>query len=369
MHPTTDAMGVVESQIEQWIRKEVAFPDKKLRGKCEKVVLRHLSVDKKAQGDVGTFPVRLEEGAEDEIAPLLHQIAEAAQNDANDIRQGVQSYAVYAYFTIDRNYCPRKIFRVSAEEEMDRSVEPSEGPTEKGLVAQTMRHLEAVMRSATITSSMQLQTMQRENVRLADMNERFAQQQVDSLILMQDLMNDATKRRLAERREESGLAMKEEAMSKLAALVPVVINRIAGKSVLPEEDRSFMLMSALLENLTEDQQAHFYSSLSDAQKITLAEVLGEYEKRKSKWLEGQKKTILGKKNELPPANPNGSSQALDAEIVTLPTELKMRDRMTAAQDSSKDPVLQKIEQDGNNFMSRFRDMIRPTPEGDRKDGK
>jgi hypothetical protein len=356
----SDAKGVVEAQIESWIRREVAFPDKKL-GRCDRIVVRHLNLEKKPQGDVATISVPLE----DEIDPLLHQISEAAQNDANDLKGGVQLYAVYAYYTNDRTYCPRKVFRVSAEEEMDRDVSPTEPPSEKGLVAQTMRHLEAVMRHATVSASMQLQTMQRENVRLSEMNERSAQQQIDLMILMQDLMNDGTKRRLAERREEAGLAMKEEAMSKLAALVPVVINRIAGKPILPEEDKSFMLMSALLENLSEEQQQAFFNSLSDTQKITLSEVLAEYEKKKSTWLEGQKKTILGKKNALPPPSPSGHTDAIDAVSVPVPTEISLRDRMTSGTDRSKDPVLQRIEQDGENFMSRFRDLLIPTTKGER----
>ncbi len=352
---TTDAKGVIEQQIESWIRREVAFPEKKL-GKCEKVVVRHLNLEKKPQGDVATIPIRLEPGAEDEIDPILHQIADAAQTDANDLKGGVQLYAVYAYFSGDRSYCPRKVFRVAAEEEMERDVSPTEPPTEKGLVAQTMRHLESVMRLTTISSTANLQTLQRENARLSEMTERASQQQLDLMVLVQDLLNEGTKRRLAERREEAGLAMKEEAMSKLAALVPVIINRVAGKPILPEEDKSFMLMSAFLENLSEEQQQQFFTGLSDTQKMTLAEILAEYEKKKSKWLEGQKQTILGKKNALPPPNPN---QPTPIDAVPVPTSLSMQDRMKGIQEPSKDPVLKQLEKDGQQFASRFRDMFKP----------
>jgi hypothetical protein len=355
-HP--DSQGVVEQQISQWIIQHVAFPNKKLHGRCEKVVLRHLNIERKNQGDVGTFPVRLEEGAEDEIQPLVTQIADAAQSDANDLKSGVQTYAIYAYFTLDKSYSVRKIFRVSAEEEMERDAMPTEQPTEKGLVAQTMRHLEAVMRHSTISSNMQLQTMQRENARLSEMNERFSQQQIDFLVLMQDLMNDATKRRLDERREEAGLAMKSEALEKLNALAPVIINRIAGKPILPEPDKSFMLMSALLENLSDDQQQKLMGMLSDSQKMVLAETMTEYEKRKSKSQQGQSPLMVGKNNELPPPSTGGS-------LVPVAPDNILRARMTASEEKTTDPVLQRIEQDGENYMARFRDFLKPPTQGDK----
>lgn len=356
-HP--DFQGVIEQQIGQWILQHVAFPNKKLHGRCEKVVLRHLNIERKNQGDIGTFPVRLEEGAEDEIQPLVDQIAEAAQSDANDLKSGVQTYAIYAYFTLDKSYSVRKIFRVSAEEEMERDAMPTEQPTEKGLVAQTMRHLEAVMRHSTISSSMQLQTMQRENARLSEMNERFSQQQIDFLVLMQDLMNDATKRRLDERREEAGLAMKAEAIEKLSALAPVIINRIAGKPILPEPDKSFMLMSALLENLSDDQQQQLMGLLTDSQKMVLAETLTEYEKRKSKTQQAPGQIMMGKQNELPPPNADGRS------LVPVAPNNILRARMTASESQTTDPVLQRIEQDGENYMARFRDFLKPPTQGDK----
>ena len=153
--PPRRELGVIESQLEQWVRREVAFPDTKQHGRCSRVTLRHLNIANQAQGDVAAFPVKLEEGAEEEYLPLLHQIAEAAQRDANDQSAGVQKYAIYAVFPADKFYVPRKIFRVSPQEEDidDRNISPSEPPTEKGLVSQLMRHTESIMRTSTVMST------------------------------------------------------------------------------------------------------------------------------------------------------------------------------------------------------------------------
>jgi hypothetical protein len=369
MAPTGEH-GAIELQIEEWVRREVAYPDLKLHGKCSKVALRHLNLTNQIQGDVATFPVKLEDGAENEIAPLLLQIAEASQRDSNDQNSGVQKYALYAYFPADKTYVPRKIFRVGpVDEEVERDVVPSEPPTEKGLVAQTMRHLEAVMRHSTVAQGYQMQVMQRELQRVSDMNERFSQQQIDFLVLFQDTMNDATKRRLAERKEEAGIAMKETALSKLSALLPVIVNRIAGQQVLPQEDTSFMLMSSLLEGLSDDQQKILFNTLSDAQRMTLAEILSQYEKKKDKWLQGQKSMVLGKRNELPPpaSESHTDPSVQDVTSVPVPTAMTLHEQMTGPAEKSRDPVLQQYEDDALNFTSRFRDFLKPPtkPQGDK----
>src|SRR5271157_4778302 len=97
----TDDLGLLELQIAPWINKTIVHAEKKLHGTCNKVVLRHLNVERKPQGDVQAFPVRLEEGMEDEIAPLINQIAAKAQQDTDDMNQGLQLYALYAYFPQD----------------------------------------------------------------------------------------------------------------------------------------------------------------------------------------------------------------------------------------------------------------------------
>jgi len=358
-HTPSDAHQVIIQHIQQWVRREVAFPEP-TRGKCNRVVVKHIGVDRRPQGDVAQFPVKLEEGS-DEIEPLLMQIAEAAQNDANDLNSGVQSYAIYAYFAQDRNYVPRKIFRVSSvDEEIERDVNPSEPPTEKGLTSQLMRHNEAIMRQMTIATGMQLQTMQRENQRLAEMNERYSQQQVDFLVLVQDLLDNATRRRLDERQQEASLAIKEEAMQKLAALVPVVINRMAGQQILPVEDKSFMLMASFLENLTDEQQQQLLNQCSDSQKMVLAEILSEYEKKKSRMAQGKKPDILTARSSLPPPPSDLPVKTMEVAPIVVPGTLPLRARLTAAENSPDDPQLKKIEEDGTQLMSRFRDLFKPS---------
>jgi hypothetical protein len=372
-----DAQGIIEQQILPWIRENVAFPDIKLHGQCDRVVLKHINLERKPQGDIRAFPVRAEVGGEEDlIDPLVHKIAEAAQGDADDLNQGVQSYAIFAYYPADRGFVPRKNFRVATSDvEMQRGLEPSEPPTERGLVAQTQRHLEVILRTTTVSNGHLFQTMQAEMRRLAEINEKFTTNQIEFMVLMQDLLDNAHGRRLKERNEEANLAMKESALSKVEALVPVIINRIAGKQVLPEEDRSLMLMANLLENLSDAQQAALYGNLNDAQKIALAEIFSEYEQRKSKWMRREKELVgLGSKNGLPSARSNSTdSPAIDvystpspSEPQPMPLAMNLRERMKLPASKSEDPKIRQIEGDAQAFSTRFRDLLGKPPQGESK---
>lgn len=345
----------IELQIETWVLNNVAHPDLKAHGRCSKLVLRHVNLERKPQGDVKSFPVKLEEGAEDEIDPLLHQIAEAAQRDCDDINQGLQSYALYAYYAQDQSYVPRKFFRVNPSDlEIERDVTPSEPPTEKGLVSQTMRHLEAVMRSSTIANAELQRMLVTELRRVTEINQKFAEQHVDFLVLMQDMLDRSHSRRLQERREEASVAMHESALSKLEAIAPVIVNRLAGKQILPEEDSALMLMGSLLENMTPEQQQTMLNTLTDGQKIVYAEVIDSYNRKKSNWLKKQNQQVA--------TSHPGSNDAPQP----LPSALTLQERIALAPKTSSDPQIQKLEDTARSFASRFSSFMKPDPEGDKQ---
>ena len=365
--------GMIEQQISNWVRQFVAFPDKSLHGKCTKVVLRHVNIDRRPQGDVNSFAVRMEEGAEEEgIDPLINKIADSAQGDANDLNQGVQTYAVFAYYDGDKTYVPRKNFRVAPTDvEMQRDLSPSETPDARGLTAQLMRHVEAIQRTATISGGHLFQTMQLEMKRMAEMNEKFGEQQIEMLVLVQDLIDNSHRRRLEERSEEANLAIKEETVSKLAALAPVIINRLAGKQIVPEEDRSLMLMANLLEGLDDDQQAMLYKTLKPQQLIALAEVFSAYEQRKSKWLGREKSLVgLGKRNAPPPPRDTESPArdellSPESEVVPMPLALTLTERMKRPSGQSSDPKIRQLESDAQSIADRLRSQLKKPPTGEK----
>ena len=136
-------------QIGQWLRQNVLIKDEEY-GKCIRLTVKHFSITKKPQGDVTKVNIPTTFG-EDGIEHLVSEIIQAAQDDANNLHSGIQLYAVFAHFEKNAYYTPRRYFRVGAEEEYDPEsggADPSETPDARGLVAQTMRHLEAVFKTS-----------------------------------------------------------------------------------------------------------------------------------------------------------------------------------------------------------------------------
>jgi len=371
-----DGKGMIAQQIEQWLRKQVILPEK-IHGRPSKILLRHLNVERQVQGDVSSFQVKLDPGSVD-INALINEICDSAQKDADDLNSGIQNYALYAFFPSDLDYLPRKVFRVAgANEDFERELTPSEPPTEKGLVSQLMRHNESIMKTMTVSQGYMTSTLQRENQRLAEMNEKFAQQQVDFMVLLQDTMDQSHTRRLEEKKNEVAIAMKTDIMAKLDTLIPVVINRIAGQTIMPVEDPSFVLMGTLLESLSPEQQLNFLNNLNEGQRPLFGEMLASYEKKKAISMGAKPNMIshgVGMNNELPPPNKDGQKQlsassppADNSDLLSPenssaqhPLFRTIKDRLSDPPTLlSDDPVIANMEQKARDFAARFRDQMSP----------
>ena len=352
----------IEPQIAEWIREHVVIAETG-RGRCRRLVLRHMSLDSHPQGDVTSISLPNDEGLAGEVDMIVNKVVDAAQRDANDFQGTIQKYALFAYYADDPNYVPRKIFRVAADDEITRDLAPSEPPTEKGLAAQAMRHLEAVMKMATMSQTYTTEQLLRRNEKLQDKEERSDQQKIDLMLLFQETTNDFHRRRLDERKADMEQSIKEGVFEQLKVAIPIILNRLAGKPLLPAQDTSFMMMASFLENLRPEQQAYLRDGLEPAQAAALAEILGEYEKKKASFLGSSAKIPeqqLALENALPPSidgNEISSIPAPDDIPNSLSTMFQnVRER---TETPSNDEVIQRIEQHNTNFMSRLSDLNRP----------
>jgi hypothetical protein len=344
-----DNRSVIELQIQQWIRDQVL--GKKFN--CKSLTLRHVTMESRPQGDVSHYDVPTGDlTPAHDVDVLAGQIMDAAQADADSVGGSVQMYALYAAFK-DSDYVPRKIFRVSPQTDFDRDVSPSEPPTEKGIAAQTMRHLEAVFRTSTASQGYLFSLLERQVQRLQDKDERADQQKIDMMLLIQDVIDGAHSRRLEERKAEASQGMKENALEYLKVAAPIILNRLAGKPVLPEKNKAFMLMASLLENLRPEQQAFLRDGLDPAQLTVLAEIMGEYEKDKAAF-EGKPTsgTPQAAGNSLPPADDHEGG-----DDAPKPPRLfqKVRDRLLEEGDLPKDPFLQRLERRSADFRKNLSD--------------
>lgn len=270
-------------QIGNWIRHNVlaSTPD---NGKCYKLVIKHLSVNGKPNGDVTTIKVDDDIAVVDGVEQLIQEVCEAAQNDANAMREGLQRYAVYAYFNLNKDYVPRMPFRVSAEENYDHEAgegEGSEPANEKGLLAQLMRHNEANARITTIHTNNIIETLMRDNASQRALIEKQMGQAVDMAAIIQESLDNSTARRIAEKEAATKAEIVGSVVEHLKLLLPVILNKVAGQKITPETDSSFTLLASLFESLTSEQQQKLFTEfLTPSQSAVLAEFIDTYEKRK-----------------------------------------------------------------------------------------
>jgi hypothetical protein len=270
-------------QIGRWVRQNVLPRDDKL-GRCYKLVVKHFSINKKPQGDVGKIQIPENVADEGGVDAVIGQVIQAAQDDANNLHSGVQLYAVFAYYLNDQTYTPRCWFRVSAEEEYDPETtanDPSEPATAQGLMSQLMRHNEAIMRTSVIQTSHVIQVLQQENASQRELLAKQAEQSIDAMAMIQETLDNATQRAI----ETKNAQMKQDIIAgvfeHLKLIIPVALNKLAGQKIAPETDASFMQLAALFEGMPKEQQEAFVSQfLNPAQAAVFAEFLETYEKRK-----------------------------------------------------------------------------------------
>jgi len=272
-------------QVGQWIRQNV-LPKNDELGECYKLVVRHFSINKKPQGDVGQVRVSRDALVDNlnGVDAVISEVINLAQTDANNLHSGIQLYAVFAFYKKNTNYTPRHFFRVSAEEEYDPETsgsDPTETPDARGLVSQLMRHNEALARTSVMNTGFLIQTLQQENLSQRQLIHQQLEASVEMGALMQEMMDNSTARRISEKEAENRQGMMGAVFEHLKLLFPVILNKIAGQKITPEADQSFNLLASLFESMSMEQQQLLVTKfLNPAQATVFAEFLGTYEKRK-----------------------------------------------------------------------------------------
>lgn len=324
-------------QIGDWLRKHVlTYSDEK--GDCDKLIIRHFTHDGRLQGDVSTIRIDKEIfEQENGIDWIVQQVCEAAQGHADSLASGVQTFGVYAHYRSDSSYSPHRKFRVAAQESVDpanHGLEPSEPATPQGLLSQLMRHNEANTRLSVTQSSNLVQILMEDNRSQRQLIERMLAQSVDLAGMMQEMMDNATHRRIEEKKAETTQQITSTIFEHLKLILPVIFNKLAGEKIAPESDASFTMFAALWETMPEAQQQDFVTKfLNPAQATVFANFLELYEKRK--------RQLTSKENAAP----------------INPTRL-FENKITNTEDphTSSDPQLSKLEKGVRSFKSHLQGL-------------
>src|SRR6267154_3956315 len=130
----------------------------------------------------------------------------------------------------------------------------SEPPTEKGLLTQTMRHLEISERThATVVANifaMQSRMLREKDERISHLEERHW----DTVIAAEQLVSDHHRRQLETKAADQKAEAMREVLGTFLQLAPTAVNRIAGRMVLPEKTSPALVgLRALVGTLKPEQ--------------------------------------------------------------------------------------------------------------------
>ncbi len=253
----------------------------------DRLVIRHDTGAEVAtmRGEEGG-PFESKDTTVDELAAA---IAERALEDAIGLG-GVQRYIVTAYGL------EKVIARLTLRENADASGagrqpgDPidSEPPTEKGLLTQTMRHLEISERThATVVANifaMQSRMLREKDERIAHLEERHW----ETVIAAEQLVSDHHRRQLENRAADQKAEAMREVLGTFLQLAPTAINKLAGRRVLPEKTSPALVgLRALVGTLKAEQLEALKFVLTPAQlenftEIVTSEVADEEKKTASR---------------------------------------------------------------------------------------
>jgi hypothetical protein len=331
-------------QVGRWVRHHV-FNQSDEHGDCYKFVIKHITVNKKANGDVGEVKVDPHIRENNGLDHLIDEICTMAQQDANAMREGVQTYGIFAYYR-KSDFTPRTYFRVAAEEAFDQSEnnghDPSEPATERGHLAQMMRHNEALARLSVVNTQNLIETLMRDNASQRAVLEKQGAQIMDAAALIQESLDNSTARRIAEKEAATKQELVGSMLEHVKLMLPVIVNKLAGQKITPESDPSFTLLASLFESLTREQQQRLFTELlSPSQAAVLAEFVDTYEKRK--------RTLTSKPDQ------QGQPPPLNLGLMFDKTEDRLRTMDTS---KSADPQLTSMETRAQSFKTTF---ARPLP--------
>jgi hypothetical protein len=240
----------------------------------DRLVLRHDSMSEVAtlRGEEGA-PFECTEAQLDELASNL---AERILEDAIGLG-GVQRYIISAYSG------EKPITRLPVRENADAASAgqlagdalDSEPPTERGLLSQTMRHLEISERTHAHAIAgifaMQTRMLREKDERIAHLEARHW----DTVVAAEELVSEHHRRQLENRAADQKAEAMREVLGTFLQLAPTAVNKIAGRALLPEKTSPALVgLRALVGTMKPEQLEALKFVMTPAQLENFTEIVG-----------------------------------------------------------------------------------------------
>jgi hypothetical protein len=265
--------------------------------KPERFTIHHVQegVEREQIYDINEF----EEGVSPE--DLTNDVLVRAQQDAKAFA-GTQKYVIRCYPEGGRDAIDREFFWLEGAL-FDRHAEtmsgPSEGPSERGLTSQLMRHLEAQARTYHSTfhsmMSMQRDIIQEQRQMIQDMS----RERLETVRIAQDLLDRKQEREIHLGREKMKDGLLLKGVEALNLMFPTLAFKMLGGKKEngqnghangqreSEGESGVKHFVSFLQALSDDQKLAIFGLLHDEQKMVFGEIAQTYQNADGKFKTGE----------------------------------------------------------------------------------
>lgn len=199
--------------------------------------------------NIAQKPTRIWSGKWDGIADakdFASQILEEAINYCTVAGGGPQRYVVSAY-DMDREdngefgSVPfmNTGFICEGNPAAFSEVISSEPPTSEGLMASLMRHNNMMFQQHNAAIHSLVSHLASSLQKKSEENERLMADRVGTITIMEDLLSRKHERDMDVRQQESSITRKNEIWTKLSELLPIAVNKLAGKELVRQKSTAF----------------------------------------------------------------------------------------------------------------------------------
>lgn len=259
-------------KFEAWLRRHLY--NERDEQRCSRFVLHHMGAAGKLGSEVFTIPADI---PEDRIEVTTEEVFEAGEADASGIGSGLQTYVVLAFYGDNKKHNGRFTFRARGDEEDDwDGGETTEPPTTQGAMAQSMRHTESIMRTSTAAMGSSFQGLQHMVSQQSQIITDMMDDRFKTAELIEALSTAKHERDIELLKEARKDETQRQLLESFKPMVPVVMNKLAGKKVLPEADPQSMMLRELFKTMKPEQLAAIQGTLTPQQSMIVLSLANNY---------------------------------------------------------------------------------------------
>lgn len=276
---------IPRKQFELWLRHQI-FVDIDA-GKCYKFAVKHVNSASKAGHAILNIDVPHVDGppTDDWIADQIKLIEDITTADAAGAG-GTQAYVVFSFHGEDAEKpTSRFSLRMAGDPSLEDADIESEPATKTGVLAQLMRHNEAIMRTSALQTSTVMTLMQRTTQQQAAIIEKLVEEKFNNIGTVEALLSQKNERDIEIMKASRDMEMKEKAFDTLKMLAPTVMNKlltsgnpqnVATPQAISARDQQ---LAALADSMTTEQLEALQKVFNTEQLMTFIDVFSQIKKQ------------------------------------------------------------------------------------------